>query len=129
MNTIQRTRTRKYRPKINPDTYKPELSLDWEAALASNEDENWQDIDSVELVSHTPSPEDILISKEKFRALSDEAKDLVKLIFNCPSEFFCLDNGRIKKIKFQKYCKRERGWSKNHTELLKFEVGLFLQYV
>ena len=43
-------------------------------------------------ISKEPSPEKIAIKKDLYRKLSDEAKEVISTILNCPSEFaeFCI---------------------------------------
>jgi hypothetical protein len=83
-------------------------------------------IDKVTLPSYQ-TPEMLLISKEAFTCLSDEARDLMNLITTAPDRLYQY-NGQLKKISFQKYCKRRKGWHAKKVEELKFELALFCKF-
>lgn len=81
------------------------------------------DIDKTEIRSDE-NPELLLISKEAFVTLSEEARDLVNLIMNAPDRLYHV-NGQLKKIEFQRYCKRRKGWGIRKLEDIKFELSFF----
>jgi hypothetical protein len=83
--------------------------------------------EAIDLADTSPSPEDLLLSKDTLRALSDEAKDLVSMIMSCPEELF-MNNGKLKRKEFQDYCKESKGWKASVTRSLMFELGFFLQH-
>lgn len=84
------------------------------------------DVDRTVIPSYQ-TPEMLLISKEAFAALSDEARDLVEMITNVPDRFYT-DTGQLKKAPFQRYCKRQKGWGARKVESLKFELALFCKF-
>ncbi len=94
-------------------------------------DEAWKEISDPSvapfLVDPSPSPEDLLISKDIFKMFSEEAKEVAKIILACPEEFFLL-NGRISKTFLRNECKEKLGWSKNKTDGATFEIGLMLNH-
>lgn len=47
-----------------------------------------EDTDALELFSHSQSPEEMLIKAQEFERLSPEAKEVVDIIVNGPSEVF-----------------------------------------
>jgi len=87
---------------------------------------NWEPVESFEFQDTSPSPEDILIAKDTLKVLSTEAKQLIEIIVNAPSECYTTI-GNIKKISLIKRCKTILGWSKLKTECTLFEVRFFLQ--
>ena len=112
---------------MEAETYYPALTPECETMMMILEGDNMDNIYDLNLQDRSPSPEEIIISKDTFRALSDEARELMHLILNCHHEFF-LQSGKLKKIPFQNYCKQVKGWDKTKTEALKFELGLFLKF-
>ena len=112
---------------MESETYHPALNSECETIIMILEGDNMDNIYDLNLQDRSPSPEEIVISKDIFRTLSDEAKELVLLILNCHQEFFS-QNGKLKKIPFQNYCKHIKGWNSKKTEALKFELGLFLKF-
>jgi hypothetical protein len=75
-----------------------------------------------------PSPEDEVLSKDFFKILSDEARDLANIILSAPDEFFT-SRGKIKNNGLYKLCKDKLGWGRPKTEAIKFELGLFLKNI
>lgn len=93
-------------------------------------DNAWVSYDSPDAEPHLidpyPDPERELMSKDFLKVLSDEAKELVKIIMSCPEEYFGI-NGKIKRTLLQACCKEKLGWNKEKTNITTFEVGLLLQ--
>ena len=83
-------------------------------------------VDKVTLPSYQ-NPEMLLISKEAFTCLSDEARDLMNLITTATDRLYQKD-GQLIKTSFQKYCKRRKGWHAKKVEALKFELALFCRF-
>lgn len=79
------------------------------------------------LIDPAPNPEMLILEKDIFTVMSDEAKALTKIILSCPEEYF-LVNGRIKRSLLHKTCRANLGWSRKKTDLTTFEVGLLLQH-
>lgn len=112
---------------MEAETYCPALCAEYATIAAIIEGDNVDDIYDLDPQDNSPSPEDILIAKDTFRTLSDEARELARLILACHQEFFA-PNGKLKKKAFQNYCRKIKGWNAEKTEDLKFELGLFLTF-
>ena len=97
--------------------------LTTEAVMEIMNSENFVAIEDVEIQCNE-TPELLLISKEAFVTLSEEARDLVKLIMYAPNRLYKV-NGQLKTLEFQKYCKRRKGWGHRKVEELKFELAFF----
>jgi hypothetical protein len=83
------------------------------------------DISKVEVVEET-TPERVMILRETFRALSDEAREFMRVVLDAPERLYLL-NGKLKKRAFQRYCRNKYGWSSTQVEELKFELGFYCQ--
>ena len=89
--------------------------------------EDWEQIDNLQLIDPSPSPEMMLIRKDIFKIMSDEAKDFLNLILSIPEDYLTNED-KIKTKFLYRFCKRKRGWKPAKVELLKTEVGLLLNW-
>jgi hypothetical protein len=90
----------------------------------------WVPIEEVE-IPITETPEDDLMHKEWFDALSKEGKIVVNLILSAPKEMF-FTNGRINRQEFFKYVRRNRrrpAWSRVKIDSVLDEIGTILKAV
>ena len=83
------------------------------------------DISKVEVVEET-TPEKVMMLRETFRALSDEAEQFMRIILDAPERLYLI-NGKLKKRAFQRYCRNKYGMSSTQVEALKFELGFYCQ--
>jgi hypothetical protein len=83
------------------------------------------DISKVEVVEET-TPERVMILRETFRALSDEAREFMRVVLDAPERLYLI-NGKLKKRAFQRYCRNKYGMSSTQVESLKFELGFYCQ--
>lgn len=83
------------------------------------------DISKVEVVEET-TPEKVMMLRETFRALSDEAEQFMRIILDAPERLYLI-NGKLKKRAFQRYCRNKYGMSSTQVESLKFELGFYCQ--
>ena len=90
-------------------------------------DEEWEQLDNLQLADPSDSPETLLIRKDIFKVMSDEAKDFLNLVLFIPEDYLT-NNGEIKKKFLYRYCKRKRNWHPKKVELLKTEVRLLLNW-
>jgi hypothetical protein len=78
------------------------------------------------VIAEETTPERVMILRETFRALSDEAREFMRVVLDAPERLYLL-NGKLKKRAFQRYCRNKYGWSSTQVEELKFELGFYCQ--
>jgi len=93
--------------KIKANHYITAFNIIYGANLSINTVEHDEEEGLIILKSETLTPEKILIRKQSFNSLSEEAKEVIQLILNSPSEILDLlktpKQKRITKVKIRKY--------------------------
>ena len=74
------------------------------------------------------NPEFLFFQKEKLNKLSREAKELIDLLEQLPSEMF-LNNGRIKLKDLRKHIRNELKWSWKIIEMSLSEIHEYIKDV
>lgn len=81
-------------------------------------------IEDITLIEQN-NPETILISKSIFQNLSDEAKEVIGIIINAPSELF-LVNGKFRKMELRNMLRKNK-WSFKKIRAVQQEILEFCQ--
>jgi hypothetical protein len=55
------------------------------------------------------TPEEIIIEREWLEGLSEEGREVVNIILECPEEFF-FSNGKLIMSKFILFCEQTKNW-------------------
>lgn len=84
----------------------------------------WVPIESIEIASDE-TPESMFLKKEMIAGLSNEGKELIKLILNAPEEMFFL-NGNIREQTLQTYCRYKKNWSARTFRRVQKEAKEFI---
>lgn len=96
--------------KVLADNYIKAFNVIYGKQLSINTVEHDNEEGLVILKSEMLTPEKLLIKKQLFNNLSGEAKEVIQLIFNSPSEILDLiktpKQKRITKVKIRKYLSR-----------------------
>lgn len=92
----------------------------------TNSDLPWNEI-TESLLSESKTPEDYLMDKDIFRAMSEEALTLCKIIINAPNELY--NSQKMNQINWKKVynlCRKEHNWTRDKVKLIRMEIRLML---
>ncbi len=68
------------------------------------------------------TPEDLLMEKDIFRVLSDEASFLCNLILNTPEEVYSIRYDKLNWNRIYAVCRKKKQWSKIKVDELRREI-------